>query len=195
MSIKKVNQIQKKTEELAQYFGIDDESNELKAGLLLDTAAIYIGRVLVDFTSLEHDLELAISGLVSDRSDEPGAFLIKFLKDNSDLIKYFSESAYIHINFMDGVSDKERGRLQSERDSIVRSLRELAQIRNIIAHSKWITMRDDGYVLNKHEFSKNSGRVEALWYKLNAKTLIAIIAGIKEVNLNLLKFIDDAHLC
>jgi hypothetical protein len=194
MSIKKVNQIQKKTEELAQYFGFDDESNELKAGLLLDTATTYIGRVLVDFTSLEHDIELAISGLVSDRSDEPGAFLIKFLRDNSDLIKYFSEAAYIHINFMDGISDKKRTRLQSERESIVRSLREFAQIRNIIAHSKWITMRDDGYVLSKNEFSKKSGRVEALWYKLNAKTLRSILTGIREINLSLLKFIDDARL-
>lgn len=154
----------------------------------------YIGDILVSFSSLEHSLELAIAGLQSDRSDEPGMLIIKFLEDNQLKIDYFSETARQYILYSKHVKDSHREGFISQLKEIVKRLGYAAGIRNIIAHSKWSTITKDFMVVNSTKLNKTTGRVEVKLYKLNPGTLRQIITGINTTNDDLWKLIEKINI-
>lgn len=194
MAIFDKQEISSKKKEIDQYLGIGSFDENDDPYRELEKVSPYVGEILLAFSNLEHSLELAISGIVSDRSDEPGMFLIKFLADNRTKIEYFSEATRQFIAYTDQIRDKDKPKALAELKRLVKVLNTHAEIRNIIAHSKWNTITKDFYVANSTKLNKTTGRVEIELYQLRPKVLCAIITGINITNDSLWKFIDKVHL-
>lgn len=169
------------------------ESDEYYAPLL-EKASPYIGEILIAFSELEYTLELAITGIQSERGDEPGMFIVKFLETNKLKIDFFSESARPFIHYADHIREKDKAKLYAEIRLLAILLRDIGEIRNIIAHSKWATMSHEGYVRNAIRLNKHTGRIELQAYKLNPAMLRSILAGIKSIDRKMCSFIEKANI-
>lgn len=179
--------------EMDQYISLgsfDDEDTHKE----LEKVSPYIGQILVAFSELEHSLELAIAGLESDRADEPGMFIIKFLEDNRLKIDYFTERARQYILYTEFIKEKNKNKTIAELREVSKRLSYAAELRNIIAHSKWNTITKRYTVVNSSKLNKDSGRVEIKLYKLSPSVLRQVVTGLHRTDIELWKLIDKLHI-
>jgi len=112
-----------------------------------------IGNFLISFSHLETSLDHLIITMISDRSDEPGYRVVKYLNFRNK-IKLAKEEYWQAINFISQKRLKEKNKKQFE--IIFKKLTELSEFRNKIAHANWMTLDERGYVRVK--VGENSGQ-------------------------------------
>jgi hypothetical protein len=97
-----------------------------------------IGRLLIRFSALEHDLDIAIAECLSDRSHDLGYIVLEgySLNNKIELLRMLLHS-YTKLVVP--------SRLK-ELQSIVKKLHEARIFRNYVAHANWRTLEKSGYV-------------------------------------------------
>lgn len=144
-----------------QYDDIDYDEQSLQK--ILDSLAEPIGSVLVAFSELDHELDLSISEFINERADQLGITVVKSLEFAQKVELYRDLALSVVIYF-----DPDMGhRLKSLR----KGLMYMAELRNVVAHAKWISVTRDGYVRSQVRINKESGWPEHKCYKLNKVVL------------------------
>lgn len=155
--------IETKKEELEQEDYFDDEYIETvseKYGLL-------IGKFIISFNELEHELNQAISKYFIDDSDSKGYRVIKFLT-NSSKVNLFYELYLERATFVN-THNKSKIKL------IKNKLDEIREFRNKLVHANWSTLTKEGYVRTKVESDKEEGVIKFVNAKILPKTIKSYI--------------------
>lgn len=134
--------------ELDQYDYIDDGYFEVAVGKY----SSLIGEFFMNFSYLEHELEIAIAEFVSDRSHDVGYLFITKIDRMSDKIDLFCKS----YKFFEHFTDKESTPLKE----ITKALISMSEFRNKLAHAKWQSIQKDGVVRVKVKNDKSTGVIQ-----------------------------------
>lgn len=180
------NGIEFKYVELEQYDHYDED-------LMVKNQHRYdkrIGSLMIAFNELEKTVERGISFLVSDRSDDNGMRIIIDYSFRQKLI-LFQRLATVYLHYAKGKKDtKEIVRLKA----LLKLLLSAAEIRNIIAHAKWMSLDEDGFVRSNKSSLSDEAWVRFKYYKLTPKILYNLERQILKVNTSLYYFLDRNNL-
>ena len=134
--------LEKEKAVLDQYdYGVDEVIYEKHAQY-----APRIGEFFISFSNLEISLNRLIITMISDRSDEEGYRMIKYLNFRNkielanDQYKYF-------INYSNSPAIKLR--YARRLSAIFKKLQEISEFRNKVAHANWMSLTKKGFVRTK----------------------------------------------
>ena len=102
-----------------------------------------IGKFFIVFSTLETALDHMIITAISDRADEEGYRIIKYLEFRHK-INLGKDEYQRRISFIS--NQKLKASLQSKLNLIIRKLEEISEFRNKIAHANWESLSDAGFV-------------------------------------------------
>lgn len=149
-----------------------------------------IGAVIVFSSELEFSVESAIAALFSDRSDEMGMTVVKFL-EYSQKVALFTEMTTSYISWS---SQALPDRCRDELKQISKELMVMAELRNIVAHAKWMSLDGDGFVRSWVKVDKKSGLPIIKYYKLDDDALNIISKRLRDTDDLLVQYIENIHL-
>ncbi len=132
---------------LEQYDYIDDE-------FIGETSPDYIeaiGLFVLEFSALEHEINLRIADQINDRAHFQGYQVIELLssKDKIDLF-----SRWVGAYMVMGNSKK-----KTRFNRLVQKLRELNAFRNKVLHANWMSAAKDGTVRTRIVINEGEGAV------------------------------------
>ena len=105
-----------------------------------------IGEFFMNFSYLEHELEIAIAESISDRSHDLGYLIITKIDGMYNKIDLFHKYYKMFEHFTDKTGTKLK--------EIVKALIAINEFRNKLAHAKWQSIQKDGTVRYKIESDK-----------------------------------------
>jgi hypothetical protein len=114
-----------------------------------------IGSFLIWFSHLEQSLDIELANLINNRSHEQGYIIIKDL-EMFKKIELFYNLIFPVINF----SETKKVKKIKELDLVRKQLENLTILRNKVAHAKWNTLENDGYVRVDTKTNKDSGLIK-----------------------------------
>ncbi len=124
---------------------IDEKSEEYGAS---------IGNFLIEFSALEHTLNLLLADRINERAHEPGYQVIELLTTKNK-IALLSRMCSLYMTYI----QKENPNLRVFK-VLVRRLNELNSFRNKIAHANWMTLSREGTVRTRIIIDSEGGMVE-----------------------------------
>lgn len=136
-----------KYEELEQFDFYEEDLIEKNK----DKYANSIGLFLIEFSQLEHNIDIEIADLVIDDDQTLGYTIIKNLSISSK-IELFYDLSLQKASIMDGDITKLK--------EIFEKLEEIIELRNKIAHGKWHTLDKDGFIRVGTERKKDDGFIK-----------------------------------
>ena len=152
-------------DELDQFDFSDGEHLEK----VVDKYSPLIGLFLVNFSILEHELNLAIADFISDRAHEMGFVVIEKLTTSNKIELFYK--MYVRLESFNDKKNKEI------LDKIRKQLELLNLFRNSIVHANWQSLTKDGFVRTKIVVDSQEGYVK---FKKVEITLKIIRQKIKE---------------
>ena len=115
-----------------------------------------IGEFLIVFAGLESSLDHLIITMISDRTDDPGYRIIKYLSF-SNKVRLAKDQYWQMLNF---ISNKRMVAKNKKRFEVIfGKLVELGEFRNKVAHANWMTLDERGFVRVKIVEEKEKGGV------------------------------------
>lgn len=156
-------------EDLDQWDYPDSEITEQ----LEDKYAYLIGKFMLHFNTLEHQLDIEIADLINNRSHTEGYIIIKNLRYNQK-IELLSDLCKPRIFF-----NRKKKSYTNRLNFITKWLKEIGNLRNNIAHAYWFTLNDQGYVRIKVTTDKEDWDVK---FKNKLITPKIIKAGIVHIH-------------
>lgn len=158
----------KKYEKLDQYDNNPEEEISLKRRI---DYAFYIWEFLINFSSLEHEIDIALADRISHGSHELWYHVTKIL-EVSDKINLLHDLMFQYLCYCDS---KEKIWLL---DKLIERLKSVTVLRNKVAHWKWNTLDCNGYLRVDVKVSKEDGWIIFRKFKI---TLPILRKGIKEI--------------
>ncbi|MFA6466400.1 MAG: hypothetical protein WCV71_00900 [Patescibacteria group bacterium] len=144
------NDLETKLERLDQYDYIDEDLMYKKR----DKYAPLIGKFLIEFSNLEHTLDIEIAELLGHGSHDTGYAVLKNL-DFSSKIELFYDLVYPLVCCAEKRKEQKLLQIKEFRNK----LDNLCVLRNKIAHAKWYTLDKDGYVRVSVKTNKIDGLI------------------------------------
>lgn len=138
---------QEKSEDLEQYDGYGGYLEDKE-----DRYAPLLGYFLLDFSVLEHSLNLALAEELHGSTHEIGYVVMEKLK-TFDKIELFSK-LYLRLVSFQGPKGK------SILAAIKKRLEDLNTFRNIIVHANWSTIDQENFVRTKIKVDTDEGYVK-----------------------------------
>jgi hypothetical protein len=168
-----------KSEPLEQYDWFDDH--------YIDKVArryeARIGRVLIRFSELEYDLDIAIAERLSDGSHELGYLVLEGSSLNNK-IELFRRLLHAVVRYL------RRSRVK-KLQSIVKQLHAARIFRNYVAHANWRTLERSGYVRTR--VSEKDGEIVFKKVRITPSVLDAWYRRIDHLDDSLYSFIEELH--
>lgn len=127
-----------------------------------------IGKFFMAFSFLETSLDHMIITAVSDRADEQGYRLIKYLGFR-DKINYAKDEYRRMISFIQ--NERRRNSFNSRLDTIVRRLEEVSEFRNKVAHANWESLSETGFVRVKIQEDRNGEGIQFIKIKMTPRVM------------------------
>lgn len=168
-----------KYEELEQYDIFDEELMQKKEKMY----ASYIGAFLIWFSDLEHSLDIETANLISDREHMTGYLVIKNM-EISEKIELFYSLAMPIISY----TSTKRKQMTSLLTSIRKRFTNLVILRNKIAHAKWYSLDDQGYVRVDMKTYSDTGNIKFRKFKITPTVMRVGIKDIERLGEDLFEF-------
>jgi len=145
-----------------------------------------IGALLVVFSELEHTLDKAIAFIINDRSDDIGQ---RVTMDMTFMQKVELYNRFFKVYLVTSDGKNQLNKLKET----VEKLKSAARIRNIIAHAKWMSLDEEGFVRSKASLD-DEAFIEFKYYKLTPRILYNLERKISKLDSEFFNFIDKHHL-
>lgn len=130
--------------------------------------SLAIGKFFMAFSYLETSLDHMIITAISDRADEQGYRVIKYLKFR-DKINYSKDEYLRMISFIQ--NERRRNSFISKLNVITRKLTEVSEFRNKVAHANWESLSESGFVRVRIQDERSGGGIEFLRVKMTPKVM------------------------
>lgn len=129
-----------------------------------NSLAQLIGICLVVFAELESELEYRLYELVNDRSSQLGMVVTRTMS--------FEQKLQIYIDLLRLVGPESSTQYQADVSQLKKHLKRAGEVRNIIAHAKWQSITQDGYVFSSIDtISNSSPELNLKYFKLHKDNL------------------------
>ena len=163
-------------EPIDQYDYIDTEYMDNNS----DKYEVIIGRFLIDFSYLEHELNRLISEIINERTDAVGYIVTTKMSmlNKIDLLERF-----VNLEKFYGLKRPRRIVL------LIPKLKSINSFRNDIAHANWSSTRPDGMTRVKVKVDKTNG----VWFENRNMSLSVLETKHKEL-LKLIEEVDNIEL-
>lgn len=171
-----------KTEELEQHDFYDDDYIDEQE----DVLAPIIGSFLINFSRLEHEVNISLSDTISHSSHHVGYIIVKDL-DFSEKVSILKDLITLHLSATGSKNLKRFGVLHKR-------LVECMEFRNKIAHANWNTLDEEGFVRVKISAGKNSGFVTLKKERLTPDVIKEGIERMSNLEDELYEFLENEQL-
>lgn len=158
-----------KFEELDQYDYTDGEYLENVA----DRYSSSIGLFLINFSILEHELNLAVVDFISDGAHEMGFVVIEKLTISNKIELFYK--MYVRL---ESFKDKKNKNILNQ---IAKQLESLNTFRNNIVHANWQSLKKDGFVRTKIVVDSQEGYVKFRKVQITPKIIRQKIKEIEKL--------------
>ncbi len=165
------------TEYLDQYDSTDDEY----LFSIIGTISPLVGRFLILFSILEHELNQCIADIINDRANHFGYIIIEKMTTYNKIDLFYK--MYL------GLSTFTTSRHIYDLKKINENLEGMNSFRNNIVHANWQTLSADGFVRTKIAVDGSDGEVYFKKVSITKEILRDKIAEIK----NLIKSLENYH--
>lgn len=145
-----------------------------------------IGSLLMIFSELEYTLDKAIAFIVNDRSDDYGN---RITMDMSFMQKAELYNRFFKLYLVVSDKEDELDKLKKQIDN----LKSAARIRNLVAHTKWMSLNEEGFVRSKASLDKEAF-IEFRYYKLTPQVLYNLERKIGKIDNDFYNFIEKHNL-
>lgn len=172
-----------KYEELEQYDSCWDEEVIAKKE---ERYASCIGSFLIWFSNLEHSLDIELANLILECSHDKGYLIIKDL-EMSEKIELFYNLAFPQVN----LAEKRKLLKLKQLNTIKKQLEYITVLRNKIAHAKWNTLDDDGFVRVDTKTNKENGFIKFRKFKITPSIMKQSMREIENLVEKLSIFTDN----
>jgi len=161
--------MKKRIKEFLQHLYHDIE-DDAKAEEYLEESLPLVGSVVMYFNALEKSLDSTLCEIFSDRTDAVGLIVLNKLNYSAkvDLFKRFADDFHRCIG-------KEPDRYKS----LIASLTEVGQLRNLVVHADWENTDPDGYTYVRLKISAQGMNQE--YVQFSSESLIKLIDKIAAV--------------
>ena len=123
-----------------------------------------IGICLVAFAELENEMEHNLYELVSDRASHLGMVVTRTMS--------FEQKLQTYIDLLRLMGPESDDRYQSDTSQLKKHLKRAGEVRNIIAHAKWPSLTEDGYVFSSIDaIGAASPELNLKYFELSKDTL------------------------
>lgn len=134
----------------------------------------YIWEFLIRFSELEHEINISIANLITERSHDKWYSIIEWLSFSSKLDMYNRLSKwYISISDNKSISEKFK--------NIVKDIKKLSEFRNILAHSNWSSMKKWWFVRVKFYSDKEDWFVTFKYIKILPRNIKSKITKVENI--------------
>ncbi len=165
-------------EEMSQYdYSSDDYIDELK-----NPYSKLIGSFLIEYSRLEHELNISIADLVFDDCHDLGYHIIEKMRMSNKIYFYYKYSLRVEV-----VMGEQNKKFLKK---IYNNLRSLNKFRNIIAHADWCTLDKQMNVRTSIITDDESGIVKFKKVKVTLKNIEQNIKLIGKVLVDLDKYYE-----
>lgn len=128
-----------------------------------NTLSPVIGRCIIVYSELESALEQNLYELISDRSDQLGMLTARQMT--------YIQKVNLYIDLL-RTHPEQNENYHKDVSMLKKHLIRAAEIRNIIAHAKWPSITEDGYVFSSVDaIDATHGMPDLRYYKLNKRPL------------------------
>ncbi len=165
---KSINTLDVKYEELDQYDGGWNEDILLNKKI---DYAFYIWKFLIDFSDLEHEIDIALAEQISNRGHDLWYLITKD-------VEIFDKTNLLYNLLFQYLSCFKKNKKIKKLDDLIKRFQNLIVFRNKIAHWKWNTLDKDGFIRVDVRTSKESGFIVFRKFKI---TLPILRKSIKEI--------------
>lgn len=142
-----------------------------------------IGSLLVAFSELEHSLDIAVAETFDNRNHQVGMIVTKKLTYIQKVLLFYDLALRIcSYHQLD---------LKNQLKALKKELVYMAEIRNVVAHAKWLSITDGAYVRSQVTGSADSGTPFIKYYKINKSILRNASLRMNEANMAVDKFRED----
>lgn len=142
-----------------------------------------IGSLLVAFSELEHSLDIAIAETFDNRNHQVGMIVTKKLTYIQKVLLFYDLAMRIcSYHQLD---------LKNQLKALKKELVYMAEIRNVVAHAKWLSITDGAFVRSQVTGSADSGTPFIKYYKINKSILRDASLRMNEANMAVDKFRED----
>ena len=142
-----------------------------------------IGRFLIDFSVLEHTLNVCIAELFIDDMHEHG-YLIIAGNTLYGRIELFRKLLLSRLRYT-------RPKLTNRLKALVKRLHETRVFRNYLVHANWSTLKNTGYVRTR--FDEQDGQVVLKNVRIKPATIKAWSNRVRKLDLDLFEFAEVAN--
>jgi hypothetical protein len=156
------------SEGLDQWDYIDDEYFDEA----LSKYGELIGHLLMHFSVLEHELNVAIAEMISGRTHEIGYAIMERMAMRNK-IELFYKLYNMYATAM--------GEQKEDLEKIKNALIEINDFRNLIAHANWLTIQNNGSVRTKFISDKNTGWIKFKNIVIKPEDILAQIEAIQDL--------------
>ncbi|MCX6733033.1 MAG: hypothetical protein NTV98_05855, partial [Candidatus Roizmanbacteria bacterium] len=158
---------------------LDDEDLEKVANKFSEA----VGYFLIHFSTLEHELNIAIAELMSNGSHEQGYLIIERLTF-SHKIDLFYKISLRYVSY-------KKGKFPELLKELQKRLIAINSFRNIIVHANWQSMTKDGFIRSKIIVDDEEGYIKFKRTQLTKKVLTDQIKEIYKLTNELYSFYDE----
>lgn len=142
-----------------------------------------IGSLLVTFSELEHSLDVAIAETFDNQNHQVGMIVTKKLTYIQKVMLFYDLALRIcSYHQLD---------LKVQLKTLKKELVYMAEIRNVVAHAKWLSITDGAYVRSQVTSNADSGAPFIKYYKINSSVLRDASLRMSEASMAVDKFRED----
>lgn len=145
-----------------------------------------IGEFFISFSQFEHDINTSLSELIVDDSHELGYVLIR----NMEMIDKITVFTDLLHQYMSAVGSKNKHLVKDLKKTLI----EIVEFRNKIAHANWNTLERGDYVRVKIKPSKESGFITFTKEILSPRVLKSYIKKVDDICEYLYEFLEKENL-
>ena len=164
-----MNKTDENYDELEQYANPDSEYIEKAA----DRYSSPMGLFLINFSILEHDLNIAIAEFLHDDAHETGFVILEKLTTSNKIDLFYK--MYIRLESFKEKKNKEM------LNKIREQLESLNTFRNNIVHANWQSLTKDGFVWTKIVVDNQEGYVKFRKVQITPKIIRQKIREIEKL--------------
>lgn len=123
-----------------------------------------IGICLINFSELENELEHSLYEMISLRSDQLGMVITREMT--------FEQKMQAYIDALRLMNLKNDPQYQSDVSQLKTHLKRAGELRNVIAHAKWPSYTEEGYVFSRIDtVSSSTSELGLKYYQLDKERL------------------------
>lgn len=144
-----------------------------------------IGICLVAFSELENELENNIYEIINDRTDHIGMIVTRTMT--------FEQKLQTYIDLLRSMNIESIKQYESDVGQLKKHLKRAGEVRNVIAHAKWPSLNEEGYVFSSIDaVSSSVPELSLKYYQLDKEQLENYRAYIQAVT-NMLSYVQSEH--